>query len=91
VKTKSQTEKLTVTRPSLASRLRSRPLLANLALLALALTVLSQPAKADPVSISTIITAVSAQASSIITEALPFLAVVIGGAVLFKLVRKFVR
>lgn len=47
-------------------------------------------ASALPVSIDTIVTDVSAQATSVITEALPFLAIVIGGMVLFKLVRKFV-
>lgn len=49
------------------------------------------PAKADPTSISTLITTVSAQATSVITETLPFIAVVIGGVVLFKLIRRFVK
>jgi len=87
-----KTESNSVSAPSsIASRLRRPGIVRALMLCAALFALFSTPAHADPVSISTIITAVSAQASSIITEALPFLAVVIGGAVLFKLVRKFVR
>ena len=48
-------------------------------------------ALAVPVSVSGLVDDVSAQATMTIGEALPFVAIVIGGVVLFKLVRKFIR
>jgi len=48
-------------------------------------------ASAAATSISSIITTVSEQATSVITEALPFLGLVLAGGVLFKLIRKFVK
>jgi hypothetical protein len=63
----------------------------KLGLIGLLTAALAMPAMAVPVSIETLVDDVSAQASSVITEALPFLAIVLGGVILFKMIRKFVK
>lgn len=83
------------TKPKLPDNYRSKNMKQNskkgiIAFLA-ATAALAVNAMAVPVSIEDLVTDVSAQATSVITEALPFIAVVVGGTILFKLIRKFVH
>lgn len=64
---------------------------AKLAALGAVMLGLVGNAAAAPVSIEDLVTDVSAQASLTISEALPFLVVVIGGVVLFKMIKRFVK
>jgi len=56
-----------------------------------AFVLMTAPAFAAPVSIEPIVDDAVAQTSLTITEAFPYVAAVIGGLVLFRLVKRFVK